>query len=204
MIVDTPKEVTDIVKGFCYEIGSINEPIWVDVLPEQNAVEGDCFFNVQNLIEEKGGSIQYGWQIWECEGHFIEAEFHAVWKSENGNLVDITPKDRPTSRILFVPENNKKYDGNDVENIRKSLSSNKLVSYILSLAHEEYKMISAGRIGSSMNINMDQSKYRNIQTSKSLLVNMVDDNMTRNSLCACRSGNKFKHCHEKSIKNLIN
>ncbi|ELA9595967.1 TPA: SEC-C domain-containing protein [Vibrio parahaemolyticus] len=203
MNVDTPKEITDLVKNFCSEVCPSNAPIWVDVIPQQGAEQDDCFFNIPKLIEKQGGSIQFGWQIWECENYFIEAEFHAVWKSDVGEFVDITPKDRPTEKILFVPDESKKYEGKDVDNIRKNLSSNKLVDYILALAHERFKMISSGRIGSSVRVNIDQKKYSDIEMNKSMLVHMVDNDMTRNSLCPCGSEDRFKHCHEKIIKKLL-
>lgn len=45
----------------------------------------DCTGNVQSVIEIHGGTVQYGWQLWETwRGVLLEGEFHAIWVDEHG------------------------------------------------------------------------------------------------------------------------
>ncbi|WFS63568.1 hypothetical protein LF599_05225 [Pseudodesulfovibrio thermohalotolerans] len=52
-------------------------------------------------IEQNGGSTIYGWKIWIMPKIFIEAEFHAIWQSETGDYVDITPNRDGENEIYF-------------------------------------------------------------------------------------------------------
>ena len=72
-------------------------------------------------VEKNGGGFQYGWQIWEWPDVMIEAEFHAVWNSPQGILIDITPKQIDTHKILFLPDANRTYEGKQVNNFRQPL-----------------------------------------------------------------------------------
>lgn len=55
-------------------------------------------------ISHDGGSILFGWTIWEWPGVLLTAEFHAVWVSPNGDRFDITPKPQKETEIAFVPD----------------------------------------------------------------------------------------------------
>ena len=73
------------------------------VTPVDEAVMLDCFVNVSRYAERFGGSIQYGWLIWEWPTIMIEAEFHAVWVTPQGALKDITPNPFGMGQVLFLP-----------------------------------------------------------------------------------------------------
>ena len=72
-----------------------------------------------------------GWAIWEWPGVFIEAEFHAVWASPEGQLVDFAPRSLRSSHVVFLPDPSRKYEGRQVDNIRKPLvRHNDLIRYL--------------------------------------------------------------------------
>lgn len=73
------------VREFCREISDGAEPVYLDTPAAQEGVL-DCFVNVEKRIAESGGSVQYGWRIWEWSNTMIEGEFHAVWVSPEGTL----------------------------------------------------------------------------------------------------------------------
>ena len=81
----------------------------------------ECFPNVRSYIDRHGGGIQYGWINWESLNVFLQAELHAVWVSDVGEYVDITPKTAGEYRILFLPDSERVYEGQLVENRRKPL-----------------------------------------------------------------------------------
>jgi hypothetical protein len=85
-----------------------------------------------------GGKQHLGWAIWEWPKVLIEAEFHCIWESPGGELLDITPKDSPLDKILFLPDPKRKYGGVQVDNIRKALARDKNIERFISLAHERY------------------------------------------------------------------
>lgn len=67
----------------------------------------------------------------ERPGVFIEAEFHAVWRSESGQCLDIVPRPLPFDSITFLPDPNRNYAGLQVDNVRKPLvKDNDLVRYL--------------------------------------------------------------------------
>ena len=120
-IITTPRKITDRVRQLCNQIDRTQKPRYVAVRPEEYARETDCFFNVDEKIQREGGRRQLGWTIWEMKNVFLEAEFHAVWQSESGQLVDITPKKDGERRILFQPDSIRTYNRESVDNIRLAL-----------------------------------------------------------------------------------
>ena len=74
--------------------------MYVDV----NGVQpfGFCIPNVLNYALQHGGEIVFGLLIWEAVGA-IEGEYHAIWRSPDGWLVDVTKKPDGEKRVLFLP-----------------------------------------------------------------------------------------------------
>lgn len=101
MINNTPKNISPEIEKLCGEIVPSQVPVFLDIETETDMVPLDCFVNIQKKKEKDGGSIQYGWKIWEWSKIMIEAEFHAVWVSPQNHFVDITPEHGDISRILF-------------------------------------------------------------------------------------------------------
>lgn len=60
--------------------------------PDPDAMPNECFTNCQRKVNTNGGAIQCGWLF---HGHreisYIVAVAHAVWRSPEGVLIDITP-----------------------------------------------------------------------------------------------------------------
>jgi hypothetical protein len=71
----------------------------------------DCFNIVARKVARDGGTIQHGWSIGEWPTIMLEAEFHGVWVSASGELIDLTPQADPPDRILFLPDPNRKFEG---------------------------------------------------------------------------------------------
>lgn len=98
----TPASITHVEEIFAQELGG--KPQFVPVVEDRYGLYGWCSDGVIEKIKHDGGLIRFGWTIWEWPGIFLTAEFHAVWGSPNGNLVDITPKPQGETRILFVED----------------------------------------------------------------------------------------------------
>lgn len=69
----------------------------------------DCHLNVWVQCNHEGGSPVSGWIIAEDPAvGFIEAQFHTVWCSPDGELQDITPRTNEEKIIMFFPDRNRK------------------------------------------------------------------------------------------------
>ncbi|MFQ3451792.1 hypothetical protein PMN64_00485 [Bradyrhizobium sp. UFLA01-814] len=106
MCETSPPEVTGDIVEFCAHVGDTVPPIpiFVDVVPSPTAREGWCFANVADRVAEAGGEPVHGWTIWGAPSLFYTAEFHVVWKTPAGKLVDVTPKQDGEEYILFLPD----------------------------------------------------------------------------------------------------
>lgn len=114
------------VQEFCHAVCANDAPFYVPVSPDLEAIERECFPNIQRKIAVQGGQIVYGRAIWQCGTFFIEAEHHAVYRTPEGCLIDITPQEPPIPQILFLPDERMIHDPNTtkvVDNYRKALRS---------------------------------------------------------------------------------
>lgn len=96
----TPENITPEVQNFATELGGVATK--VPVVADQFGLYGWCSDGVAEKIRMEGGSIVFGWTIWEWPDVLLTAEFHAVWKSPTDALYDITPKPQGEKAIVFV------------------------------------------------------------------------------------------------------
>lgn len=99
----TPTAISDPLFVFCRD-ELYGEPTFVPVAEDPNGVHGFCNLSVAAKVKQDGGRPLHGWTIWELPGALWTAEFHVVWKSPDGKLVDVTPKPDGETSILFVPD----------------------------------------------------------------------------------------------------
>ena len=88
-------------------------PILVPYEPTWWAVQNKCFRNVSNQIFLRGGVSIIGWQFLRnpvgTSPSILSAVQHAIWRSDDGRLVDITPVEKnyltKGDSIWFLPDN---------------------------------------------------------------------------------------------------
>ena len=119
-----PSEISEAVREFCNKIDLTHEPGFIPVKPEFFSSRADCYFNVPQKIKKSNGSQQFGWIIWEIPNVLLEAVFHLVWVSPEGEYVDITPLADGEKEILFLPDSKREYEGHRIDNIRQALVEN--------------------------------------------------------------------------------
>jgi hypothetical protein len=103
--------------------------------------------NVQRHVEQHGGEMAIGWALWEYPGVFAEAEFHAVWRDPStGSLVDLNPRPFPFSVISFLPDPVRRYEGRQVDNIRRPLNKNPLVKQFIYQAQRFFQLMNTGEL----------------------------------------------------------
>lgn len=177
------------------------ELVVLKVQPEKGAMFSDCTEVVRKKVEESGGRIIYGWQIWKSN-FIIEAEFHAVWESPDNVLVVITPKPYGIHEILFLEDEDLVYEGKQIDNIRLNISNNKLVDHFIETHKAIYRLMNRGDRAYLHDEEFDQSltddereeivSHQNLRDALGMALN---NGMTENSECFfCESSRKYKNC----------
>jgi hypothetical protein len=201
-----PEKIDHRIASLIEEIGVSEEPLYIDVTPEPYAEVKECFSAVNRKVGKDGGSRQLGWQIWQIPDIMIEAEFHAVWKSPKGKLVDITPKSKPINRILFVPDCNSKYDGSQRNNIRLNLSGNRLVDDFIRTSDAIHRLMNKGQRAYMREIDLSDDEaltYQSLLDIKKMILQMAVAGKSINALCICGSGKKYRFCHALILSGLL-
>ncbi|HAI8605416.1 TPA: hypothetical protein O1J55_003946 [Escherichia coli] len=82
---------------------AIHVPLYKQLLPLKN-----CYWNVERLVKEYGGSLIKGWCVTYWPGSHLSAYHHAVWLTPDNHLLDITetiPTTKDKNTIIFIPDN---------------------------------------------------------------------------------------------------
>ena len=144
--MNAPQEIGKTVQQFCNYFSLGEEAVWVPVDPRADSTFGDCFKDVERQVSEKGGDIVYGWIVWEWPRILIEGEFHAVWKSPVGKLIDLTTKPDGEQRIVFVPDPQRSYEGRQRDNLRLALWDHNLVHEFIEAHKQMHELFERNRI----------------------------------------------------------
>lgn len=188
------------------------KPVYVRVSPESGAEAHDCFFVVDAKVERDGGKRILGWTLRE-ESVLMSAEFHAVWESPEGDLLDVTPKGipgmavDPVTRILFVSAPEAKYEGKQVRNINLNISGNPLVDDLIVCLQAEFDIMNRGKRAyqyGDMKLGERETKVlMDLRMHGAVALEMTKRGMNKKSPCPCGSGKKYHSCHGKLVDNAL-
>ncbi len=200
-LTTTPAKITPAIMKLCHELVPGAQPKFVAVNPIPGIEVDTCFPSVESYVHDHGGSVCHGWQIWEWTGVMIEAEFHAVWRNSTGELRDLSPKRVPVTRVLFLPDPDGQYQGREVCNVRRSISSDPRVSSFIKACEAEFEFRNRGeratQLGTIYFTGEDVREYDEIQRCKNELIYQIVSRLLRpgpNEPCFCGSGVKYKKC----------
>lgn len=182
----TPREITPQIISLCQSLCAAT-PQYVPVEPQPNCRENDCFNNVDKYIQHHFGEKICGWAIWQKANIMIEAEAHAIIKTESGQLIDITPHDYSEKSILFLPDTSIEYTGVAIPNHRIALTDSPLVAEYIQLFNERDRLFQNARNGVCP---MPKDLWQRIKS----LDSQFNMSVTRNEPCPCGSGLKYKRC----------
>jgi len=166
------------------------------------AVYKECIPNVKNKIIKHSGSIVYGWQLWK-HSFMIEAEFHSIWKSPKGMLIDITPKQFRTDYIIFIEDSKTPYNGKQIANIMINTTRNDLVDDFIELNQARFRIENKDEratINDEITLSGQEAElYNLINTLISHTKRMILLGSTKESECFCGKGSKYKDCHGQNL-----
>ena len=199
----TPAEVNATLATLCAELAPGVQPFHVDVRPLPDAPANECFALVEDQVSAFGGTRLLGWSLWEMPGLFVEAEFHAVWKSPADEYIDIAPKARPTARILFLPSPEAVYSGRQVNNERRPVGNDPDVERYLHGFDLRYEFMNRGKraeqFGEIELTGRDLGEYQAIERHLEQAHQKIAHKFPRVDSylpCWCGSGKKTKWCHK--------
>ncbi len=161
----TADNTSSKIIALCQKIAPDQQAVYLDIEPIKEAVLNECYGNVAKVIQEFGGFVQYGWQIWETlPGVMAEAEFHAVWKDVNGNLHDVTPKETTyITNILFLPDQTRIYEGRQIDNIRIALIEDPLVYGFIKNRESLFETMNRGELANYHGMMVYTKEMENIE-----------------------------------------
>lgn len=188
------------IRDFCKRISS-DQPVLLSVRPESFSRIAECFDNVASKIEKEGGEVVHGWLIWDWPGVFTEAEFHAVWKSPEGVVRDVTPTYDGEKQVVFLPDASRTYQGRRVDSIRVAANENKIIGDFIKLCEANHLRFGQVRDGAQLE-GHEANLYKSFVQAKEFILGAIRNGANRNAQCACGSGERYKRCHEPKLHHL--
>lgn len=199
--IPTPPEMTRAVSRLIETVVPGGEAVYLTVQPEVDAVIDECFPNVEAKIARAGGHMLCGWQLWEWPHVMVEAEFHAVWVSPEGELVDITPKPQSEIRILLVPDKRRRYDGIAIDNVHMPLRDDQLVRHFIRASEAIVRVMNRGERASQYgHVSVPAHEIEPLQQIQGLLGQSIASRLRDHDPCLCGSGGKYKRCHGRRLE----
>lgn len=200
----TPAEISMGLNALCSELVPGGKPVYVPVRPNEGAPADECFHIVDATASRSGGKAVLGWSLWELPGAFIEAELHAVWRSPDGEFIDVTPKKHPICRVLFLANMDLVYSGRQVNNVRVALSRDPSVTQYLATFDDEFELLNRGaRAKQHGEIELGESEGKEFASILSRRASLLPQVLSCTAFvgpygpCPCNSGVKVKWCHGK-------
>lgn len=182
---------------FCQRISPDASPRLIRSLPRLPVIPNECFANVESHVRRFGGEAVHGWAIGEVPRVFIEAEFHAVWKTEQSMLFDVNPRRAPDRTILFLPQPELTFEGNTRGNIRQALVDDPAVHDFIEQAERRFRFLEPHKPG-LIPINLAEWKtaFPHEQQIEAAFFRLVVHFRGNREPCVCGSGKQFRKCHK--------
>lgn len=188
------------------KLSNKNGPVYVPIKIDRYSTKDNCFHNVLDKVTVDKGQIIYGWKIHKTS-FLDEAERHAVWKSPDGELIDLTPDQAYKDKILFLEEDNGwKYDGVYVDNVRINSTNNALVDDFILLSETITKLWRTGKRKSKTEITLLSPIAKTVEfleKDKATRENYIRANNNIDSECYCGQPIKYKDCHGLDLENVF-
>lgn len=190
----TPVRVTDKVMELCSGIVPDAVPEYVPVAAQEWSLPSECFPNVERMVRENGGQQVNGRAIWQWANILVEAEAHSVWRSLEGELIDITPHDNEERQILFLRDDSMVYSGQRIGNVRLALTSSPLAAELVDLGNKIDAVMCSYAPGTEIPLSELRRRLLPLKERREAVLRMLNQKAGRNDPCPCQSGLKYKKC----------
>ena len=197
----TPSAISRPVRNLVDRLVCNGAAEYLTVSIEPYAQINECFPNVAMKILRDGGRMLCGWQIWEWPHVLVEAEFHAVWLSSEGIMVDITPKPQGENRILFVPDPRRVYEGGVVDNVRHAIRDDLLVHHLIKVSEAITRVMNRGERAEQYGcVTVPEHEIGPLLAARDLVGASLALGRRDHDVCLCGSGVKYKRCHARTLE----
>ena len=198
----TPAEISRPILKLCKEVSGGADAQFIPVRSHSEAGPPGAFDAVARKVEQDGGSMQPGWAIWQCADALIEAEFHAVWRSPEGELVDVATRPGGEQTILFVEDAKRSLAGAAIDNERRALRRDPLIEDFITLGRKQFLLLH-GDLARDAGDSADQpARMRRLAVAQLIVKNMLERGLSGDDPCLCNSGKRYKNCHGKTVRSL--
>jgi hypothetical protein len=180
-------------------------PMNVVVQPDRDASLNNCFNNVAKKVKNEGGEIVYGWALLP-QRHMLEAEKHAIWKSPDEQYLDITPRPFPIPMLQFVIDDEFKYNGQLIGNVRLNVTDNKVVDDWIVLAEAIDKLYSYTTRIDDEQVGVPPviaPVLKQMEKMVKYYDPFVSNDGTPESSCFCGKLLPYKDCHGSELQEAI-
>lgn len=204
MHVTTPAQITPSIRRLVEKVSPGSDAIYLTVQPEADAVIYECFPNVDAKIARDGGRMLCGWQVWEWPHVMVEAEFHAVWASPDEQLVEVTPKPHGETRILFVPDPRRSYQGRAIDNARMPLRDDQMIRHFIRVSELKTAVLNRGeRALQYGTVSVPTHEIEPVLQIQQFLGEALLAKRRDHDPCPCGSCGKYKRCHGRRFEAML-
>lgn len=197
----TPARIGPSVRALIESVTPGGDARYLQVRPEPGATVNGCFSNVRAKAARDGGRRLCGWQLWEWPGVLVEAEFHAVWLSPHGEMVEITPKPHGEGTILFAPDERRAYRGEVVDNVRIALHDDQLVRHFIRVSRAIVQVMTrSGQPIGRGRARIPAEQIAPLRQAQRFLGYAIDADLREHDPCLCGSGLRYRQCHGRDLE----
>lgn len=190
----TPAKITGKIMELCSGIVPDVQPEYVPVAVQEWSLPSECFPNVERMVRENGGQQVNGWAIWQWANILVEAEAHSVWRSLEGELIDITPHDNEEGQILFLRDDSMVYSRQSIGNVRLAITGSPLAVELVDLGNKIDAVMCSYAPGTEIPLSELWRRLLPLKERREAIVRMLNQKAGRNDPCPCQSGLKYKKC----------
>ena len=194
----TPAKITDKSMELCSGIVPDAKPEYVSVAVREWSRPRECFPNVERMVREHGGQQVNGWAVWQWANILVETEAHSVWRSPEGELMDITPHDNGEREILFLHDADMVYSGQSIGNVRLAITGSPLAAELVDLGDRMDVVMCSYKPGTEIPLSELRCRLLPLKERREVIVGMLNQKADRNDPCPCQSGLKYKKCCGRS------
>ncbi|ALN88206.1 SEC-C motif family protein [Lysobacter capsici] len=116
-------------------------------------------------------------------------------------MVDITPKPHGETRILFVPDERRRYDGRVVDNVRMSLRDDQLIRHFIRVSEAIVRVMNRGERASQYgHVSVPAREIEPLLQAQDFLGRSLVSGLRDHDPCLCGSGGKYKRCHGRRLE----
>lgn len=198
----TPAELSRTLAALVESLVPGAKPVYADSAPREGERSTDSFAVVARQVAAEQGEAVPGWVLRELPGVYVEAEFCALWRSPEGELRDVVPRETRTRRVMFLADPLRATAATPLPSVRRAVVNDPVLLQYLATFDGEAELFARGErdpdTGAQSLSPADTPAYERLMAQRMPLHQKVLPLYAEwgaYSPCWCGSGQKAKWCH---------